>query len=45
MEIKKINNEIKAKNLQISSLEKQMADSISATQAKADKSELSPVRQ
>ncbi|XP_020090736.1 kinesin-like protein KIN-7D, chloroplastic isoform X2 [Ananas comosus] len=42
MEIKKINNEIKAKNLQISSLEKQMADSISATQAKADKSELSP---
>lgn len=43
MEIRKINDEIKAKNQLIASLEKQMADSISANQNKMDKLGLSPV--
>ncbi|XP_038976670.1 kinesin-like protein KIN-7D, chloroplastic isoform X1 [Phoenix dactylifera] len=42
MEIRKISDEIKAKNQQIASLEKQMADSISANQNKMDKLVLSP---
>ncbi|KAG1358812.1 Kinesin-like protein KIN-7K, chloroplastic [Cocos nucifera] len=42
MEIRKISDEIKAKNQHIASLEQQMADSISANQNKMDKLGLSP---
>ncbi|KAJ1698697.1 hypothetical protein LUZ63_007209 [Rhynchospora breviuscula] len=42
VEIRKISNEIKAKRQQMSSLERQMVESISDTHSKADKLDLSP---
>lgn len=43
LEMRKVNEEIKAKSQQIASIEKQMADSILATQGKIDKLENSLV--
>ncbi|XP_078157601.1 P-loop containing nucleoside triphosphate hydrolases superfamily protein isoform X2 [Carex rostrata] len=42
VEMRKISNEIKAKRQQMSSLERQMAESMSDTHSKADKLDLSP---
>lgn len=41
--MRKISNEIKAKRQQMSSLERQMAESMSDTHSKTDKLDLSPV--
>lgn len=43
LEMRKVNEEIKAKSQQIASIEKQMADSFLATQGKIDKLENSLV--
>jgi hypothetical protein len=43
MKMKKTSDEIKAKQQQISSLEKQIPHSLSDSQAKVDKLDLSPV--